>query len=111
MIRPVTTAMVALGLVLAGTPALSGGRYDGCEETVAARLAELGIAPADVSGITNVPEHGGGSRTSRGAVIGVKAWVSLESCKGSVVIHMNTRCRIKQTWTRGECQVPGLKHY
>ena len=77
-----------------------------------ARRSDLNIAQADVSGITYVPEQGGVSRTTRGGAVGsVKAWVGLESCKGSVVIHLSARCRIKQTWTSGECRVPGLKNY
>jgi hypothetical protein len=108
----VIAATIALGVIMAGPSALAGGRYDKCESAVADRLAELNVAPADVAGITYVPEQGGLSRTTRGgAVGGVKAWVGLESCKGSVVIHMNAQCRVKQTWTSGECRVPGLKNY
>ncbi len=111
MIHTIAAATILVGVVLASASALSGGRYDKCEDTVADRLAELGIAEADVAGITYVPEQGGASRTSRGGVVGVKAWVGLESCEGSVVIHVNARCRVKQTWTRGECRVPGLKNF
>ena len=111
MIHNFTAAVIAVGVMLASASAFSGGRYDKCEDTVAERLAELSIAAADVAGITYVPEQGGASRTSRGGVVGVKAWVGLESCKGSVVIHLNAQCRIKQTWTSGECRAPGLKNY
>ena len=103
--------LIAVGIVLAGTSASSGGRYDQCETTVVDRLAELDIAEADVAGITYVPEHGGASRASRGVVIGSNVWVSLESCDGAVVIRMTHHCRIKQTSTRGQCRVPGLKNY
>ena len=75
------------------------------------RLAELNIGQADVAAITYVLQRGGASRTSRGAVLGVTAWASLESCRGSVAIQLDARCRIKQTWVRGECQMPGLKNY
>ena len=109
MTHHATAATIAVGLALAATSAFSGGRYERCEITVADRLSELNVG--DVAGITYVPVYGSGGRTSRGPVIGVKAWVSLESCKGSVVIHMNKRCRIKQTWTTGQCHIPGLKNY
>ena len=109
MTQHITAATIAVGLALAATSAFSGGRYERCETTVADRLSELNIT--DIAAITYVPVYGSGGRTSRGAVIGVKAWVSLESCKGSVVISMNQRCRIKQTWTRGQCEVPGLRNY
>ena len=106
--RRVAAAIVALGLVLAGTPALAG-KYPRCEATVAERLGEYGISEADVAGIDYVPQIRK-SRTTR-IVRGVKAWVSLNACKGSMVIEMNTRCRVKQAYTRGQCRVPGLKSF
>ena len=88
-----------MGLVLAAAAAFSGARHDRCESTVADRLAELNIT--DVAGIAYVAERGGAGRASKGRVVGVKAWVSLESCKGSVVMGTNHRRRINRIWTRG----------
>ena len=51
----ISAAMIAAGLVLAGTSALSGGRYDQCETTVADRLAELNIAQADAPASPTCP--------------------------------------------------------
>ena len=81
--------------------------YDRCESAVASRIAELGIDPADVAGVRTFPELTGG-RTSTVAR-GVKAWVSLKTCEGSVVIVTTKSCRVKQTYTRGACTVPGLE--
>ena len=104
----VAAAIVALGVVLAGTPALAG-KYPRCEATVAERLGGYGIGETDVAGIDYVPQPRL-NRTPR-SVRGVTAWVSLKTCKGSVVIDMNTRCRVKQAYTRGQCRVPGLKSF
>ncbi len=106
--RRVAPAILALGLVLAGTPALAG-KYPRCEATVAERLGEYGISGADVAGIDYVPQIRAGRTTK--SVRGVTAWVSLNVCKGSVVIEMNTRCRVKQAYTRGQCRVPSLKSF
>ena len=80
--RLARTAIVALGLVLAGTPALAG-TTPRCEATVAERLGEYGIGETDVAGIDYVPRLRAVNRTGR-VVSGVTAWVSLNACKGSV---------------------------
>ena len=105
----VAVAIVALGLVLAGAPA-QAGNYPRCEAKVAEQLGEYGIGEADISGIDYVRKVRAVSR-SREAISGVTAWVSLDACKGSVVIVMNTQCRMKQAYTRGQCRVPGLKSF
>ena len=107
--RGVAGALVALGLTLAGVPALAGNTVR-CEATVAARLGEYGISQADVTGTFYVAQLRAVSRTGR-ALRGVTTWVSLKACKGSLVIDMNTQCRVRQAYTRGECRVPGLKSF
>ena len=95
---------MALGTIVPPAHALL---YDRCEAEVAERLAELGIPPADVAGVRTFPEIAA-SRT--GAIArGVKAWVSLNSCTGSLVIVTTKECRVKRTYARGACAVPGLE--
>ena len=107
--RRVASAILALGLALAGTPALAGNAPQ-CDAKVAGQLGEYGIGEADVAGIDYVRQLRSAGRTGR-TVIGVTAWVSLNTCAGSVVIDMNTQCRAKQAYTRGQCRVPGLNSY
>lgn len=98
--------MIALYVALDAAPG-HAILYDRCESAVASRIAELGIDPAEVAGVRTFPELAA-SRT--GAIArGVKAWVSLKTCEGSVVIVTTKACRVKQTYTRGACTVPGLE--
>ena len=106
-------AQIAVATTLAGvaafvTPA-QALLYDRCEAAIAERISELGISPDDVAGVRTFPEIAA-SRT--GAIArGVKAWVSLNRCEGSVVIVTTKACRVKQTYTRGACKVPGVEAY
>ena len=99
-------AMAALCVALsvsAGTPAEAAQKY--CEATVAERLDRLNVEPSDISGISYVQELGGGR--DGGRVVGYSAWVSLKSCRGSLVIDMSRRCRVRQVYGRGACDLGG----
>lgn len=100
----------ALGIALAFVLDAAPGHailYDRCEAAVAERIAELGIAAADVAGVRTFPEIAA-SRT--GAIVrGVKAWVSLKSREGSVVIVTTKECRVKRSYTSGGLTLPGLE--
>ena len=92
MNRHLTATTIALSLGLAATPA-SAILYDRCESTVADRISELGIDPTDVRGVRYFPKLA--AQRASAIVRGVKAWVSLQSCEGSLVIDMTKECRIK----------------
>ncbi len=97
-------ALTALSATFAyGAGAYGGGR---CEHAVIDRLEQLNVDMSDVGDIIYTPRI----RTSRddSRIVGIYAWVSFHSCKGSLVIHMTTRCRVTVAFTRGECHVPGL---
>ena len=104
-----TAVTIALCVVFSAATSQAGGFDKSCEATVAERLAELGVE-ADVAGISVVPKYIVSDRTTR-SFAGVSAWVSLNSCQGSLVIVTNRRCRVQQAYTRGECRVPGLKSF
>lgn len=108
MNRILAVAMIALCVSLV-TGTSHAGRFDSCDAQIAERLSELGVE-ADVAGISVVQKFTISNRTSR-VFRGVSAWVSLNSCQGSLVIVTDRRCRVKQAYTRGECRVPGLKSF
>ncbi len=114
MRRVIAVGVIAGTLTLAGTPA-PAREHLRCEGEVADRLAALSIDDADVAGISTVPKYVARAQFGLPRVSsdfdGVTAWVSLNSCKGSLVIDLNRRCRINQTWSRGECRVPGVKSF
>ncbi len=104
--RCAAAVTIALTVVLDAAPG-HAVLYDRCESAVANRIAELGIDAADVAGVRTFPELIGGR--SSVVVRGAKAWVSLKTCEGSVVIVTSKVCRVKQTYARGACTVPGSR--
>ncbi len=102
MMKSVVMIGFALALTM-GAPAEAAQKY--CEATVAERLDRLNVEPSDIRGISYVQERGGGQ--DGGRVVGFLAWVSLKSCRGSLVIDMSRHCRVRQVYGRGECDLGG----
>ncbi len=93
---------LALG-ILTATPA--GAAREPCEARVVERLDRLNVERSDIRGVFYDVQ-----RQTRGdddRVIGFLAWVSLKSCKGYVVIDLSLRCRVRQVYWRGECDLGG----
>ena len=44
-------------------------------------------------------------------VLGVRAWVRLKACDGYLVIDMTRSCFVRQSYTRGTCQIDGATAY
>ncbi len=114
MDRVLAIGVIVAALVFAGTQAM-GREHLRCESEVADRLAELNVAEADIAGISTIPKYVARAQFGLPRVSkdfnGVTAWGNLDSCKGSVVIDLNRRCRINQSWTKGECRVDGIKSF
>ena len=94
-------SVVTLGLALAilsSTPAEAARAY--CEGTVAERLDRLNVDRSDVRGIFYDAQRGGRDNDH---VVRILAWVSLQSCKGHLVIELDRHCRVRQVYGRGEC--------
>ena len=102
--RHVAATAIALGLVALAGPA-NAVLYDRCEGAIAERIAELGIQPAEVVGVTYFPRIE--RRRAAAVARGVKAWVNLNTCQGSLVIETKGDCRIQRSYTRGACSFPG----
>ncbi len=99
------TVIVGLGISL-----MIGGLADAaarspCKAVVAERLDGLNVDPADVHKISYVVLQS--SRRDGGPAIGFEAWVSLNSCKGNLVVNLSKRCRIRDVYGRGECKLGG----
>lgn len=99
-------AVLALGLPSGPSLAADSQR---CAETVHDHLAELPLAQGDVKSVrlierVNLEDFGP-------EIFGVDAWVRLNSCSGWLVINMTPACYIRQTYTRGDCRVDGVRNY
>ena len=96
--------IIGLGLgLMIGAPA--DAARNPCEATVAERLERLNVDPSDIRRIDYVPVRRSSRDNTR--VIGFEAWVSLRSCRGNLVINLSKRCRIRDVYGRGECELGG----
>ncbi len=97
-------ALIAVNLGLGTIAAPAEAAASSCVATVTERLDRLNVAPSDVTKISCVKEIGG--RTSS-RVVGITAWVSLQSCKGNLVFNMSRHGRIRDVYGRGSCDLGG----
>jgi hypothetical protein len=74
-----------------------------CEAIATQHLERLNVDPSDVRKISCVADRRGGR--DGGRVVGVTAWVSLHSCKGSLVIDMSLHGQVRQVYGRGACDL------
>ncbi len=95
---------LALALLL-GASAYAAGQ---CEAVVKDRIGQANVDAADVRKVSYLLQRRAGNS---GLVVGVDAWVSFHSCKGSLVISMNRQCHVKQIYARGDCQFPDFSNY
>ncbi|GAB4374396.1 MAG: hypothetical protein Kow00114_36950 [Kiloniellaceae bacterium] len=98
-----------LAAVLLPAP-LTAADSDRCAGKVNAYLASLPLTPDAVKSI-RIIEKVNISDDFGPAILGVDAWVRLNSCSGWLVINMTAKCYIKQSYTRGDCRVEGLPSY
>ena len=101
-------------LVLASIPlfgnfahgVLSIGPYSRCDSVVDQQLDRLNVDRADIEKLFYTKQY----RDVRGdvRVVGTDAWVRFHSCKGYLVIDLDSFCRVRQVYTRGQCKIPGI---
>ncbi len=95
---------LALALVLSAVgPAEAARTY--CEANVMERLENLNVSPADISGISYDAIRHRGRNSDR--LLNILAWVSLESCRGYVIVDLSPQCRVRQVYGRGACDLGG----
>ncbi len=100
----VGAALIAINATIGTFAAPAEAAGSSCVATVTERLDRMNVAPSDVTKISCVKEIGGkdGSR-----VVGITAWVSLQSCKGNLVFNMSRHGRIREVYGRGACDLGG----
>ena len=99
---------LGIGLVLAlfllpALPAGAARKY--CETQVRESLDRLDVAASDIHNITYEAQRHPGRNNDR--VTRVLAWVSLNSCKGYVIVELSPHCTVRQVYGRGECTLGG----
>ena len=98
----------AIVMTALAMPAAAANTSGPCARSVDRVLSELSIPPQDIKSVSTVAQREG---TERGRFTGYRAWVGLASCDGSLVIDLSSSCRVTQTYTRGQCSIPGIPGY
>ncbi|MGP1395109.1 MAG: hypothetical protein ACTS3R_06320 [Inquilinaceae bacterium] len=114
--KPILRAM-GLALTVAVAAGASAHAADAtvrgaCRADIEAALAALGIEGADVSRITTYVHHSRFGSDDDERIAGYQTWVRLNRCEtGHVVMEHSSFCDVRQIYTRGACQVEGLRNY
>ena len=72
-----------------------------CEARVSERLDRFNVDRSDIRGTFYDAQRI--TSRSRIRVIRILAWVSLNSCKGNVIVDLSSHCTVRGTYTRGDC--------
>lgn len=105
-------AAAAVALVLG--PQQSGAlvqQTDNCRSAGVALLAQLDLAGNEVTQVEAVPEYSVTGPGGDERIVGYDIGARLSNCIGWVRIKTDPFCRIRQTYTQGDCQLGGLDHY
>ncbi len=103
-----TLALLAATGLVACQPEQQAVRYgeiDPCLAEAHSQIPALGISSDRLKSVNTVAVTGGG-RDIGPFIVGVEAWLTLDDCRGSVVIVMDNYCRLKDAYTRGNCALP-----
>ena len=104
--RTERAVVLLLALTLLAPPVVAAaGDSHPCQPAFDEALAKLPLTNADIRSYA-ITTDGSGGRVSM--VLGYSAWLGLKSCKGSVVIRVDSSCDFMQTYVKGDCQVAGL---
>jgi len=80
-----------------------------CSGKAEQELSRLALTADDISSIRYVQKP---NPTERGPdVLGVRAWVRMNSCSGYLVIDMTRSCFVRQSYTRDDCKLEGVTAY
>ncbi len=106
---------LAIGLVLGGvgiTAASAKAQVTTphrCLATVESEIVRVGLDRSRIRAVQiarQTRQIGDNLRT-----VGFDGWVRLSDCPGSMVVDMDLRCGIRQTYVRGMCGVDGVKTF
>ncbi len=81
-----------------------------CRAEAEAHVKTLAVNANDVKSITMRRGSFVSSQVSSGNW-GNEAWVQLKSCEGWLIVEMTKGCYPRQTFTRGACEIEGVKGF
>lgn len=101
--------LIGLAFAVIAQLALSSGiARAACEQVVEKRIRGVGVEPFEVEGFVVSEDRG-----AEMPLQGYEAWVKLKFlyCKGYLIINLDTLCRLKDEYTAGDCEIPGVPRY
>ena len=98
-------ALIAVNAAISTITAPAEATGFACKATATERLNRLNVEPSDIRKISCIEVRRGSRDGDR--VVGITAWVSLESCKGNLVFDMSRHNQIRQVYGRGACDLGG----
>jgi hypothetical protein len=81
-----------------------------CRPEVDDHLKTLPLKTEDVQSVSMVSRNAGATRLTTGRA-GHEAWIRLNSCNGWLIIEMSKGCYPRQSFTRGDCAIEGIKGF
>ena len=109
IVAPAAMALAAVTAAMTVTVAAHAGiNGEQCKAVVLPYLDRLGVDAGAVESIGIAPIVG---NPSFGTYREYQAWISFASCPGSLVLRMTTDCRVKDSFTRGNCTFPSVSHF
>ncbi len=77
-----------------------------CMSAVTEHLKRLNIDERNVAKISVFS-----IKPPKGRTLGYRAWISLKSYRGSLVINTTPHCNVLDAYTRGEVRIEGVRQY
>ena len=81
-----------------------------CRAETDEHLTLLPVDASEIKSIKMVSRNAGATRLTTGKA-GHEAWVRLDSCGGWLVMEMTPQCALRQSFTRGDCEIEGIKGF
>ena len=100
-----TAAAALVTLAAAAAGPTSAAAHEDCAGVVERHLRGLGLEVGAVEQTSLIIEY---ESLEMGTTREIQAWTSFKDCSGSLVTQLTISCRIKDTYTRGDCQVAGV---
>jgi len=96
--RPwVCAPLVVLACGLASVRAQEQDEISDCRAQAAQEIEKLGVKP-NVKEVNYYVKWVGRNRST-----GVNAWVTLDNCRGDLVIELNRACEVEEAYGHGDC--------
>ncbi len=114
MFRRVAAAAAVLAFGVAAGPDPSAATYqqiDNCRGAVEGLLQQLDLGGKQVTLIESVPRRRLTIGNGDDRIVGYQAGARLSGCTGWVRVEMDQFCRVRQSYTQGDCLVDGLPAY